>query len=99
MKRENSIQHQTLLSTTSLVMTALGQSKLSGLSEMLKNIAQAVNAQGCIIWQFAPGTNFDEGPPTGSLFVLAQWFEDNQGSALSDLYPYSSETDIGVLDH
>jgi signal transduction histidine kinase len=97
MKAEDPIQPQTLLSTTSLVKTALEQSKLSGLSEMLKNIAQAVDAQGCILWQVAPEANFDADPPTGFLFVLAQWFQNNQGSRLHDLPLYSSETGMAVL--
>jgi signal transduction histidine kinase len=61
-----------------LVSTALRQGELSGLSEMLKCIAEAVRAYGCILWEVAPGANLESEPPEGRLFVLAEWFKDKR---------------------
>jgi signal transduction histidine kinase len=66
-----------------LVTTALGQRKLSGLSDMLKGIAKALDSYGCILWQVAPGSRVKT--LRGSLQVLAEWFPDGQESALSSL--------------
>jgi hypothetical protein len=65
--------------------TALRQQKLSGLSEMLKAIAQAVHACGCVLWQVTPGSKLDVNPPHGTLFVVAQWLQDNSYVALYNL--------------
>ncbi len=65
--------------------TALRQDKLSGLSEMLRAIAEAVDAWGCVLWQVAPGSKLDATPPRGTLFVVAQWLQDNSYVALYNL--------------
>jgi len=57
-----------------LVETALGQDRLSGLDEMLKCIAQSLDADGCILWEATPDSGLDANPPTASLSALAQWF-------------------------
>ncbi len=61
-----------------LVTTALNKNALSGLSEMLRVIAEAMNSYGCILWQVAPGADLNSHPPTGHLFVLAEWFDDEK---------------------
>lgn len=68
-----------------LVSTALGQEELSGLSRMLKCIAKAVGAYGCILWELAPGANLESDPPEGRLFVLAEWFEDDRVFAIHNM--------------
>jgi hypothetical protein len=40
--------------TESLVEAAIGASSSAGLSEMLKCIAEALNAFGCALWEVAP---------------------------------------------
>ena len=97
MKTEDLLEHNSFLNMTSLVKTALGQSKLSGLSEALKNISQAVNAPGCILWQVAPGAVLDKEAPEGHLFVLAQWFADKRIDVLHDLPLANSVTGNAVL--
>lgn len=58
------IEERTISATSdakliNFVSTALRQDKLSGLSEMLRAIAEAVDAYGCVLWQVAPGSNLE----------------------------------------
>jgi GAF domain-containing protein len=73
-----------------LVSLALNQSDRSGLSAILKSIAQAVNAYGCVFWEVAPGSPLQADPPRGRLFVLDQWLEDGLIYAFNDLPPHSA---------
>jgi GAF domain-containing protein len=82
------LQVQRTIEVASLVNVALNQSKFSGLSEMLKGIAEAMNAYGCILWQVAP--SLDGNPLTGRLFTLAQWFKDNRARSTSYYLPLGS---------
>jgi len=75
---------------TDFVSLALAQNSRSGLAEILKSIAQAVDAYGCVLWEVAPGSNFDADPPRGHLFVLDQWLEDGRIYAFYDLPPHSA---------
>ncbi len=68
-----------------LVDTALDQSKLSGICELLRSIAQSLRAYGCFLWEVAPGSDLESRPPSGFLFVLAQWFTDGHTWAFDDL--------------
>ncbi len=68
-----------------VVLTAFGQGELSGLSEILKRISEAVHAYGCIIWEVAPGSNLESEPLKGRLFVLAEWFQDGNVFAEHDM--------------
>jgi signal transduction histidine kinase len=70
---------------TGLVSTALKQNDLSGLSEMLRSIAEAVEADGCILWELAPGSDLESEPPRGHFFILAGWFKDKWNLALHNL--------------
>ncbi|MFO1431008.1 MAG: GAF domain-containing protein [Candidatus Competibacteraceae bacterium] len=56
-----------------LVNTALRQTERAGLSEMLGAIAQAVEAERCILWQVTPVSRLEDEPPSGQIFVLAEW--------------------------
>lgn len=85
-------------SISSLVITALGQSKLSGLSEMLKSIALSMNAFGAILWQVVPGTDLNKEPLDGYLFVLANWFRDDRTLALHNLPIGKSVTGAAVKE-
>ncbi|MBW8874072.1 MAG: hypothetical protein JF614_03850, partial [Acidobacteria bacterium] len=46
-----------------LVSTTLNQDRRSGLSEMLRSVARAVDAYGCILWQETPLSRLDDDPP------------------------------------
>src|SRR5437660_12635516 len=72
------------------VSLALNQSDRSGLSAILRSIAEAVNAYGCVFWEVAPGPNLQAYPPQGRLFVLDQWLEDERIYAFNDLPPHSA---------
>jgi signal transduction histidine kinase len=82
---------------TDLVSTALNQNKLAGVPVMLQTIAQAVNAFGCILWQVAPGADLKANPARGRLFVLADWFADQQHDVLHDLPIDKSVTGKAIL--
>jgi signal transduction histidine kinase len=79
------MQRQAPTHITSLVNAALEQRKLSGLSEMLEKITEAVNAYGCILWQVASGSKLKGGTPSGALFALSQWFRDGRTCDLYNL--------------
>jgi len=57
-----------------LVMTALGQTKLAGMSSVLQFIAESFDADGCILWEETPGSRLKADPPVGEFFAVAQWF-------------------------
>ena len=78
-----------------LVATALSQSRLSGLSEMLKSIAETMDAYGSILWQVAPDSQPETG--RGNLQVLAEWFPEGQISALYSLPIESSVSGYAVV--
>ena len=78
------------------VSTALSQDRLSGVSEILKEIAHSVDAFGCVLWQVTPDSKLDAKPPEGSLFVLSQWLQDNSFAAVYDL-PLKSVSGEAVL--
>jgi GAF domain-containing protein len=75
---------------TAFVADALAQTNRAGLSAILKNIARAVDAYGCVLWEVAPGSDFDADPPHGHLFVLDQWLEDGRVYAFYDVPPHSA---------
>ena len=58
------------------VRTGLAQEKLSGITELVRCIAEQVDADGCILWQTVPGTILDREKADGRLFVAAEWFLD-----------------------
>jgi signal transduction histidine kinase len=86
----------TAANVINFVSTALRQHRLSGVSEILKEIAHAVDAFGCVLWQATPDSKLDAQPPEGSLFVLSQWLEDNSFVALYDL-PLKSVSGEAIL--
>jgi signal transduction histidine kinase len=88
---------QSALHVADIVSTALKQRKLSGLSEMLERIAEALKAFGCIIWQVAPGASLDPQELRGHMFVLAEWFNGRQGAALHDLPLNDSVTGRAIV--
>jgi len=75
-----------------LVSTALAQEERSGLSEMLRSVARAVNADGCILWQITPFSRLKEEVAAGQLFVLAEWFD---GADRCNLYDLSLQSATG----
>jgi len=80
-----------------LVSLALKQTGRSALSTILRQVAQSVNAYGCVLWEAAPGSNFDADPPQGRLFVLDQWLEDGRVYAFHDL-PLHSAVGSAILE-
>ena len=67
------------------VKVALQQKELSGICEMLKAAAHAMEAWGVFLWQLHEDSRPDADPPTGSLFVLAEWFPTRKTWAFEDL--------------
>lgn len=55
-------QNQTDTPLEALVSTALAQTKLAGLSEMLKCIAESAGTYRAILWEVAPGAELEGNP-------------------------------------
>jgi signal transduction histidine kinase len=72
------------------VSTALSQDKFSGLSAMLRTIAEGINAYGCVLWQVTPGSKLNGNSQVGYLFALAEWFQDDR--TFVDYLPITSVT-------
>jgi hypothetical protein len=57
---------QKLLSTAypliSLISASLKQVDRSGLSAILKNIAETFESYGCVFWEVAPGSDLEKNP-------------------------------------
>ena len=85
MKLPQASQTQEVDSISRLVNTALRQEKLSGLSHLLKEIAEAVNAQACILWEVTPYTNLNKPLISGRLYVLAEWFKHGKTFVQHDM--------------
>ncbi len=62
---------QPLSPLTQLVLTALEQHELSGVTSLLGAVAKVLGADACILWQMAP--DMGSIPTRDYLFVLAQW--------------------------
>lgn len=78
---------------TKLLTTALHQDRRSGTSEVLREIAEAFDSQGCVLWCERLGGSRTE----GTLFVLAQWVEEGSIWALHDLPIRESLTGEAIL--
>ncbi|HEX3530134.1 MAG TPA: GAF domain-containing protein [Thermoanaerobaculia bacterium] len=72
-----------------LVKVALSQEHRSGLSELLRAVAEAVGSTGCILWQETPAAN--------QLFVLADWWPGSVRSYRHNLSLENSATGQAVL--
>jgi signal transduction histidine kinase len=59
----------------SIVSSALQQGELFGIVDVLKEIAQAVEACGCILWETDPWADLKSDSPEGNLYVFASWFD------------------------
>ncbi len=80
-----------------MVSTALRQKELSGIVEVLKRIAEAVDAYGCILWEAAPWAVLSRKPLTGRLFVLASCFGDGQVLPLHNIPLDGSANGLAIL--
>lgn len=58
-----------------LIATGLEQRDLHGIVEILKKIAESVDACGCILWETDQWADLTSSPPTGKLYMFASWFE------------------------
>lgn len=58
-----------------LVTAASQQTRLSGVCEMLRVIAEAAEGYGCILWEVVPDSDAEDAA-SGRLFVLAAWMKD-----------------------
>jgi signal transduction histidine kinase len=63
-------------SLVKLVDAALEQSHPAGITEILRAIALECDAFGAVLWEAKPGFKLDVAAPQGTLFALANWFED-----------------------
>lgn len=69
----------------SLVRTAVAQKELHGICEMLRSVAQSLDAYGCFLWQASDESDLESNPPTGALSVVAHWFDDGRSWALEGI--------------
>jgi signal transduction histidine kinase len=79
-----------------LVSTALSQSELSGLSNMLRCIAESVGGYGCILWVAPAELKAVKDRSSQFLFVLGQWMSDPQIAVLHKINTYESATGRAV---
>ncbi len=62
-----------------LILMALRQEHLQGISVVLRMIAERFDASGCALWELGSQPN------EGTLFILAEWFEDGRFMGIHDL--------------
>jgi len=73
-----------------LVTVALSQERRSGLAEILRAVAETVDATGCILWQETPASN--------QLFVLADWWRGSERNYRHNLSLENSAAGQAVLN-
>lgn len=83
------------LKVESLVLKALSGAKLSALTDVLKSIAETVDAYGCVLWQVNRPSK--QKSSADRLFVISEWFRDDRSFALHDLPLHESATGIAAL--
>jgi GAF domain-containing protein len=64
---------------------------------MLKSIAEAVNAYGCVLWQITTAADPGKELANERLFVLSDWFRGEHPFVLYDLPLHNSVTGISAL--
>lgn len=74
-----------------LISIAISEHNRASIVRMLKIVAERFDACGCILWQVAPSRDVAALSKSGNLFVLAEWFQNNKGTAIHDL-PFDSAT-------
>src|ERR1051325_3511616 len=84
----NELRFEATPHIVSLVSTALNQDELSGVSVMLRSIAESLDASGCILWR-------KEDVSKNHLFIVAQWFP-NQRCNLRRLPLSKSKTGVAI---
>jgi signal transduction histidine kinase len=77
-----------------LLKHAVGQTRISGLMNVLREISCDTDSFGCILWQIAKPFRLE--PPEGHLFVLADWFPDDRFCANHDLSIAKSKSGLGI---
>src|SRR5581483_12258819 len=82
---------------TNIVAESLRQETLSGIVEILRMIAEAVDAFGCILWEVAPWAHLESDSPSGKLFVMANWFRDGVQLPLHYLKVDDSANGLAIL--
>lgn len=55
---------------------ALEQRDRRGLNELLKAVAEEVDADACILWEASPSASFKKGDLRGDLCILDQWVDE-----------------------
>lgn len=68
-----------------LVVAALSQDRLSGLSAMLEILAKNFSAAGSILFELVPDQPRKGDQEEGNLYVLAEWFEGRKIAGFYDL--------------
>lgn len=68
-----------------LVSTSARQTTLSGLSEMLRVISEALDAHGCVLWEMDEGPRTSNDHHRGRLFALAAWMKAGGEAAWADI--------------
>ncbi len=62
-------------SLSRIISTALSQDNLQGIEKVLEELSHSVDACGAILWECEPVADLKQKPPTGNLYIFAQWFE------------------------
>ena len=84
-------------SLATIVRAALAASRMSGIQDILQGIARQFECFGCVLWEASPtGTIASQNTQLGSLFAMAQWFENGQIWQQPDV-PLSSATGYAIL--
>lgn len=79
-----------------VIATALQQRDLHGIVEILKKIAESVDACGCILWETDHWADLRSSPPTGKLYVFASWFEADIKIPLRELLVERSANGLAI---
>lgn len=79
-----------------IVHSALNKKELRGIVDVLKNVAEAVNAYGCILWVKDPSTNLKNTTLNRSLYVFADWFDEGGGEPIRELPIKNSANGLAI---
>jgi signal transduction histidine kinase len=80
-----------------IVSISLAQNELHGIVEILKKLAESVDACGCILWEIDPWADVQSNPPTGKLNVFARWFCPGIEPPLRELHIHNSANGRAIV--
>lgn len=77
------MKHDFAAKLASITASALDKTELQGIVDVLKDIANAVDASGCILWLTDPWTDSERHPER--LYIFARWLSDEINLPLREL--------------